>query len=65
MAANGRCSRRATGVSITPTTRQAIKAPVAALYPSTASAAHLNAWASMPTATGQAIICVDMEKKTL
>ena len=34
--------------------RQATRAPVAALEPSTVSAAHRSAWASMPTATGQA-----------
>jgi len=34
MAANGMCERCATGVSINPTVRQAIKAPVAAPAPS-------------------------------
>ena len=65
MAANGMCRRRATGVRISPTTRQATNAPVAAPNPSTASATHLKAWASMPTATGQASICSGVEKKTL
>jgi hypothetical protein len=37
MAANGMCQRRATGVRISPTIRQATKAPVAALEPSTVS----------------------------
>ena len=33
-----------------------MKAPVAALQPSMVSVAHLKAWASMPTVTGQASI---------
>jgi hypothetical protein len=46
-------------------TRQATKAPVAALAPRMASAPHLSAWASMPTATGQGSICSGVEKKML
>ena len=52
MAANGMCQRWATGVRIGPTTTQATKAPVAAPTPNRQST-HRNAWASMPTATGQ------------
>jgi hypothetical protein len=65
MAANGMCDRRETGVRISPTMRQATKAPVAALEPSTASDHHLRAWASVPTATGQASMWSGVEKKTL
>src|SRR5437870_3280197 len=44
MAAKGMCERRATGVRISPTIRQATKAPIAAaLEPSTASDHHLRA----------------------
>ena len=65
IAANGMCERCATGVSINPTVRQAIKAPVAAPAPSRVSAAHRRAWAAMPTATGQASMFRGVEKKTL
>src|SRR5689334_10339419 len=64
MAANGMCQRRATGVRISPTTRQATKTPVAAPKP-TASVHHLTAWASIPTAIGQPSICNGVEKKIL
>ena len=65
IAANGMCARCATGVSINPTVRQAMKAPVAAPAPSTVSAAHRRAWAAMPTATGQGSMFMGVEKKTL
>src|SRR5271168_4999136 len=65
MAANGMCQRRETGVRISPTKRHATKAPVAALAPSMASATHRSAWATMPTATGQASIYSGVEKKTV
>ncbi len=65
MAAKGMCQRRATGVRIRPTTRQATPAPIAALPPNAAIATHLNAWASMPTATGQGSMWSGVEKKTL
>ena len=65
MAANGMCQWRATGVMISPTARQATKAPIAALELSTASAPHRSAWANMPTATGHANMCIGVEKKTL
>ena len=42
MAANGICQRRATGLRISPTTRQATNAPVAARKPP-ASVHHLSA----------------------
>src|SRR5258707_1029083 len=65
MAANGMWRRRATGVSISPTTRHATKAPVAAPEPSSAIAAQRSACASMPTATGHGSIVSGVEKKTL
>jgi hypothetical protein len=65
MAANGMCQKRATGVRISPTVRQATKVLVAALEPSMATAPHFRACASIPTATGQASICSGVEKKTL
>ena len=65
MAVNGMCDRRATGVRISPTIRQATKAPDAALRPSSVSANHRSAWASMPTATGQTSIGNGVEKKML
>jgi hypothetical protein len=45
--------------------RQATEAPIVALEQSTTSNHHLKAWASMPTATGQAIMYSGVEKKTL
>src|SRR5215469_553194 len=65
IAANGMRQWRDTGVRITPTTRQAIKAPVAVLAPKVVSATHLRAWAAAPTATGQGSIFRGEEKKIL
>src|SRR6266404_1251597 len=63
-AAKGIWQRRDTGVRITPTTRHATNAPVAAPAPSMVSTTHLKAWAAVPTATGQASIRRGVEKKT-
>src|SRR5262249_27690761 len=64
IAANGIWLRRATGVKISPTTRQATNAPLAAPAP-TESAHHLRACASIPTATGQPNIRSGVEKNML
>src|SRR5260221_2131231 len=65
MAANGMCQRCATGVRISPTTKQTTKAPIAALEPSTVMDHHLRAWASMPAATRHGSMCSRAVKKTL
>jgi hypothetical protein len=54
MAANGMCRPRATGVRISPTTRQARRASVATLEPSTVSAPHRRAWAACRPAPAKA-----------
>ena len=61
-AAKGMRRRRATGVMISPTMRQAAKAPIPALAPSSTSNHQRKAWANMPTATGHTIMEEGMEK---
>jgi hypothetical protein len=65
MAAKGIFQRRETGARITPTTRHATNAPIAALAPNDVSATHLRACATVPTTTGQGSIRRGEEKKIL